>query len=97
MSVSSSRFVVTNAHPARFSVKHICLVLFFSVVPAVLVYLCMGASTSQNMTQPYIVKATAKHTASVSESLTHSLCDVCQCQGLTTALAASTATGATEC
>ncbi|KAI0220063.1 Acyl-protein thioesterase 1 [Lamellibrachia satsuma] len=25
----------------------------------------MGASTSQNMTQPYIVKATAKHTASV--------------------------------
>ena len=51
---------------AAFGAKHVVFSAFFSVVSAVLVYLFMGASTSNTMSQPYIVKATAKHTASVS-------------------------------
>jgi len=75
MSTTRDGRFTTNAKSARFSAKPILLVVIFCVVPAVLVYLCMGASTSQNMSQPYIVKATAKHTASVSElgSQSHSL------------------------
>ena len=52
---------------AAFGAKHVVFIAFFSVVSAVLVYLFMGASTSNTMSQPYIVKATAKHTASVSQ------------------------------
>ncbi|KAK2194173.1 hypothetical protein NP493_2g19021 [Ridgeia piscesae] len=65
MSTTRDGRFTTNAKSARFSAKPILLVVIFCVVPAVLVYLCMGASTSQNMSQPYIVKATAKHTASI--------------------------------